>query len=391
MTRFIVTIKRALLCLLVAAALLLPFKQAAYAHAYSAGYTTLDLTQAQTEMTYTLDELSVIELMGGDTNSDNKMSQEEFNTVKVKMEGTLKENLILKINGETQTWKQVESFGLDQQGDVTKLILKVSYPPAAPSLSISLDDTLYAKDAKTNYVNLLTIHYGSQKSTAALSGNFRTWSMTITEKDFNDLSRNLEQTTTNQTANNESAHSNSTSGWYSFFKLGMNHILGGYDHLLFLFSLLIARQSLKQYATMITAFTIAHSCTLTLTVLGVINISPMIVEPAIALSICYIALDNMIRKSVSHRWVLTFLFGLIHGMGFADIMKEMNIPKNELAVDLISFNLGIETIQVLIVGLLVPLLFLLHRYRYARRIVIAGSGVTLALGGIWLIERLVTI
>jgi hydrogenase/urease accessory protein HupE len=297
----------------------------------------------------------------------------------------------LKINGETQTWKQVESFGLDQQGDVTKLILKVSYPPAAPSLSISLDDTLYAKDAKTNYVNLLTIHYGSQKSTAALSGNFRTWSMTITEKDFNDLSRNLEQTTTNQTANNESAHSNSTSGWYSFFKLGMNHILGGYDHLLFLFSLLIARQSLKQYATMITAFTIAHSCTLTLTVLGVINISPMIVEPAIALSICYIALDNMIRKSVSHRWVLTFLFGLIHGMGFADIMKEMNIPRGELAVDLISFNLGIETIQITIVGLLVPLLFLLHRYRYARRIVIAGSGVTLALGGIWLIERLVTI
>ena len=95
-----------------------------------------------------------------------------------------------------------------------------------------------------------------------------------------------------------------------------------------------------------------------------------IVEPVIALSICYVAVDNIVRSSVSNRWVLTFLFGLIHGMGFADILKEMNIPKNELAVDLISFNLGIETVQIAIVGLLVPLLYLMHRYKYARRIVV---------------------
>lgn len=78
-------------------------------------------------------------------------------------------------------------------------------------------------------------------------------------------------------------------------------------------------------------------------------------------------------------------------MGFADILKEMNIPRSELAVDLISFNLGIETVQILIVGLLVPLLYFMHRYKYARRIVVACSSVALILGAIWLLERVMTI
>ncbi|QGQ99273.1 HupE/UreJ family protein [Paenibacillus psychroresistens] len=372
--------------------MLLHFKQTVYAHAYSASYTTLNLTQSETEMIYTLDELSVIELMGGDINADNKLDQEEFNAVKARMEATLKENLTLKINEEIKAWTQLISLDLGKQGDTTKLILKAIYPPAAPSKSISLLDTLYTKDAKTNYVNLLTINYGSQKGTEALSGNFRTWSLMVTDKDYTSFPPNIQQLHTGeQTTNEESEPTNSTSGWYSFFKLGMGHILSGYDHLLFLFSLLIARQTLKQYATMITAFTIAHSCTLTLTVLGIINVSPMIVEPAIALSICYVALDNIARPTVSHRWVLTFLFGLIHGMGFADILKEMNIPKSELAVDLISFNLGIETVQITIVTLLVPLLYLLHRYQHSRRFVVVGSSIALVLGGIWLIERLVTV
>lgn len=368
-------VRRTIVCLLALVSVLLvfPFTQAAYAHAYSAGYTTLTLSQSQTEMIYTLDELSVIELMNGDTNSDNKLDQEEFSAVKARMETTLKENLTFKINGETQAWTQLESLALEQQGDATKLVLKAVYPPASSSMTVSFIDNLYTNDAKTNYVNLLTINHGDQKSTEALSGNFRIWNMAVTDKDF------------------ESEHANSMNGWFSFFKLGMSHILGGYDHLLFLFSLLIARQTLKQYATMITAFTIAHSCTLTLTVLGIINVPPMIVEPAIALSIIYVAIDNIRRPSVSHRWVLTFLFGLIHGMGFADILKEMNIPRSELAVDLISFNLGIETVQILIVGLLVPLLYFMHRYKYARRIVVACSSVALILGAIWLLERVMTI
>ncbi|WP_265415875.1 HupE/UreJ family protein [Paenibacillus albus] len=157
--------------------------------------------------------------------------------------------------------------------------------------------------------------------------------------------------------------------------------------MLFLFSLLIARQTFKQYAGTITAFTIAHSITLASTVTGVIHMPSSIVEPGIALSICYVAFDNLHRKEVSHRWMLTFIFGLIHGMGFADLLTEMNIPKGELAVDLISFNVGIETIQVIIVALVLPALALIYRWKHARRVVIACSAAALMMGGLWFVER----
>ncbi|TXK80321.1 HupE/UreJ family protein [Paenibacillus sp. N3.4] len=371
----------------------LPFKQMVEAHAYSAAYTTLTMTKTQIEMTYALDELSVIELVGGDLNNNHMIEQEEFDAMKDKMEAMIKANVTLKINDQPKAWTQVESFVLDRKGDATKVILKVLYPAAAETDAISLTDKLYENDVKTNYVDLLTIEYGPQKSTAALSGKDRSWLMLMTSDEYATLYQDIQQA---QAANHHdqsasdanSTNSQSTSGWLSFFKLGMNHILSGYDHLLFLFSLLIARQTFKQYATMITAFTVAHSLTLTLTVLGIINVPAYIVEPAIALSICYVALDNMIRKNVSHRWVLTFLFGLIHGMGFADIMKEMVIPKNELAVDLISFNLGIEAVQISIVAILLPLLYFFHRWKLSRRAVVAASGIVLVLGGIWLVERL---
>ncbi|MFC5447545.1 HupE/UreJ family protein [Paenibacillus aestuarii] len=387
-----------------------PFKQSAYAHAYSAAYTTLTLTKTQTEMTYALDELSVIELVGGDLNGNYMIEQEEFDAMKDKIGTMLKDHVILKIDNEPQAWTQVESFILDRKGDNSKVILKVLYPPISDSSSISLSDDQYVSDVKTNYVNLLTIQYGALKSTSALSGKDRTWIMRMSPEDYASLQTSIgqngqagdqqagqaaDQKAEVQQTEGESgaqAHEESTdksSGWFSFFKLGVNHILSGYDHLLFIFSLLIARQSFKQYATMITAFTVAHSLTLTLMVLGMINVPSQLVEPAIALSICYVAADNMMRTNVSHRWLLTFLFGLIHGMGFADILKEMVIPKHELAVDLISFNLGIEVVQITILAIMLPLLFYFHRWKLSRRAIVAASGIVLLLGAIWLVQRLI--
>ncbi len=385
-------------CLMLAVlCMLLPFGLQADAHAYSASYTTLNLTKTNTEMTYAIDELSVIELVGGDVNQNGMLEQEEFDTVKDQFLALLQKKLILKLNNEPQNWSRVESFILDRQGDATKAILKVLYPPVSSEQPISLLDQLYVNDKSTaNYVDLVTINYGSQKSTSALSGNNRVWAMLMTETDYAGLQQDAltvpdpanKQAEVAQNQDSSVTESESISGWFSFFKLGMNHILTGYDHLLFLFSLLIARQTFKQYAMMITAFTIAHSITLTLSVLGWINVPPQFVEPAIALSICYVAVDNMVRERVNYRWALTFLFGLIHGMGFADILKEMNLPKSELAMDLISFNVGIETVQVIMVAILLPLLVFLQRWKYFKRVVYTCSSTALALGGIWLIQRL---
>ncbi|WP_079416680.1 HupE/UreJ family protein [Paenibacillus ferrarius] len=399
MYRQLVSKGRLAVCLIALALLLvLPFKQAAYAHAYSASYATLDLTQSQTRLTFAIDELSVIELAGGDTDNNKMLDQAEFEGIRDKFADVIKPQLTLKIGGQIQAMQQIQSIVLDREGDASKVLLTAIYPPVLASQNISLKDTLYQNDTKTNYVNLLTIHYGTQSSTAALSAENRSWAMQLTDADFAKLPPDLQsmpaaasQKASSATDAGKSVDSkvetDAISGWYSFFMLGIHHILGGYDHLLFLFSLLIARQTYKQYATMITAFTIAHSLTLTLTVLNIIAVPPSIVEPLIALSICYVAIDNMVRKSVSYRWLLTFLFGLIHGMGFADILKGMNIPKTELATDLISFNLGIETVQLIIVAIFIPLLYMMHRVKYARKIVISGSALALLLGGIWLVER----
>lgn len=178
------------------------------------------------------------------------------------------------------------------------------------------------------------------------------------------------------------------SAFFSFFRLGMEHILTGYDHLLFLFSLLIARQTIKQYASVITAFTIAHCITLTLTVLDIIDIPSRIVEPAIALSICYFAIENIVKKEVKNRWLITFIFGLIHGMGFADLLKGMHLPKSSLGLNIFSFNLGIEVVQLGILVVLLPLLFMLQKWKHSARIVQTCSAAAFVFGGVWFTERI---
>lgn len=371
-------------------------KDMVQAHAYSASYSTLTLAKKETLFTYALDELSVIELTHGDLNNNGMLDQEEFDAVKDQLIGILKENISIKINGEAKEWDRIGSIVLDRKGDATKIKLNVTFSPVKASQSISLIDDLYLGDASTNYVNLLTIHYGDQNSTAALSGRNRVWTLLLTESDYaavTEYALQKQNEATTQTEESKEKYADeqvhATPGWFSFFRLGIDHILSGYDHLLFLLSLLIARQAVKEYAMAITSFTIAHSLTLTLTVLGWIDLPANIVEPAIALSICYVALENIIRKEVSYRWAVTFGFGLIHGMGFADILKEMDIPKSELAVDLASFNIGIEAVQLAIVLLLLPLLSLLHRWKYSRKAVIAGSTATFILGGYWFIERMI--
>ncbi|GED69924.1 membrane protein [Brevibacillus reuszeri] len=373
------------------------FLQPAHAHPYSAGYTTLLIGKEQTILSYAIDELSVIELTGADKNKNGMLETDEFNAVKDQFAQSVKKQLVIKIDGEGKEWTSLNNVTLQREGDASKIVLNAVFPPIFPGQAISLEDSLYANDPKTNYVDLLTIQYGNQKSTAALSGRNRSWTMLLTESDWAGLDQGIkqpQQPSINLAGQMDGASSakseqeGEASGWFSFFSLGMNHILSGYDHLLFLFSLLLARQTFKQYAMVITSFTIAHSLTLTLTVLGLISIPSSIVEPAIALSICYVAIENIFSKKVNNRWIVTFFFGLIHGMGFADLLMEMNLPKSELAVDIFSFNVGIEAVQLAIVAVLLPVLIRLGSWNYSKKAINVGSAIALCLGGIWFVERI---
>lgn len=391
-----ITCRALLLLALLFAALSTP----ASAHEYSASFTTLELAKAETAMTFSIDELSVIELVGGDSNQNGMLESEEMKAIQSTLESVISKMIILKINNEAQPASFLE-MQQKMKGQVPQIEITISYPALSPSQPISLTDTLYQTEAKTNYVNLLTVEYGGHTSTAALSGGSRNWSMIVTENDYASFKEKTENIVNDEQSSSEEgaideesgddaptdSHTN-TSGWFSFLKLGMHHILFGFDHLLFLLTLLIVRQSFKQLALVITAFTIAHSITITLTVLGWIQLPSMFVEAVIALSICYVALENIFRKEIRHRSILTFVFGLIHGMGFAGILLEMNLLKGALALNLASFNIGIEIIQLAIVALLLPILTLMHRWKHARMAVVSVSGFAFVLGTIWLVQRL---
>lgn len=174
-----------------------------------------------------------------------------------------------------------------------------------------------------------------------------------------------------------------------FFRLGIEHILTGYDHLLFLLALLLRGGRLLSLLKIITAFTVAHSITLALAVLGVVTIPARIVEPAIAASIVWIALENLWRKDAPpHRWLVSFCFGLVHGFGFASAIEPLKLPAGRLALALLGFNLGVEAGQAFVVALLLPLLLWMRGSAWEPRIVRAASLGVAAFGLVWLVERL---
>ena len=175
-----------------------------------------------------------------------------------------------------------------------------------------------------------------------------------------------------------------------FVPSGFHHILIGPDHLLFLFGLLLLGGSLRRLALVVTAFTLAHSVTLTLAALDILTPPAHIVEPAIALSIVYVGADNLlVRGGRDMRVWIAFGFGLIHGFGFANVLREMDLPRSALAWSLFSFNLGIELGQLLVVGAVASALAAL-RTRSAeasRRLAFAGSIAVIGAGAFWFIQR----
>lgn len=175
-----------------------------------------------------------------------------------------------------------------------------------------------------------------------------------------------------------------------FVKLGIEHIFTGYDHLLFLFALLIVGGSLKEAAKIITSFTLAHSLTLAVATLGWVSLRSTIVEPLIAASIVYVGIENLVRHNYEKRWLLTWCFGLIHGFGFASVLRELGIGEGGrgVAMPLFSFNLGVELGQIAIAVLVLPLIWRLHKSpTFVKRAVPACSVLVALAGAYWLIER----
>jgi hypothetical protein len=177
-------------------------------------------------------------------------------------------------------------------------------------------------------------------------------------------------------------------GTASFVRLGVEHILTGWDHLLFLVVLLLRGGGWLSLTKIITAFTVAHSITLALAVLDVVHLPDRLVEAVIALSIAAVAAENLVESPVVvRRWIVSFCFGLVHGFGFSAALRELGLPAHGLVLALFGFNAGVELGQALVVAVALPSLALLHRTRWEPRMV-WGSSLAILLAGIALfVER----
>ena len=177
-----------------------------------------------------------------------------------------------------------------------------------------------------------------------------------------------------------------------YLKLGFTHILPlGFDHILFVLSLFLLSPKLKPVLWQATAFTVAHSITLGLAMFKVITPSPQIVEPIIALSIMYVALENILSPTLKKSRIgIVFLFGLVHGMGFANALGELGLPQNSYLTSLIMFNVGVELGQLAVI---LSAFFLFGKWfgnkpYYRKAIVIPLSILITIMAGYWTVERL---
>jgi hypothetical protein len=185
---------------------------------------------------------------------------------------------------------------------------------------------------------------------------------------------------------------------------GIWHIWIGYDHVLFVLTLLLPavlrrrpegwaavadfRSAFLYVVGIVSAFTLAHSCTLSLAALGVIGLPSRLVESVIAASIVIAALNN-IRPLVTRRlWLVSLLFGLAHGFGFASVLADLGLPRDALLVSLVAFNVGVEIGQLAIVAAVLPLIYALCRWRhYPRAVLQGGSLAIVSIAALWFVER----
>ena len=185
---------------------------------------------------------------------------------------------------------------------------------------------------------------------------------------------------------------------------GVWHIWIGFDHILFLLSLLLPavlvlsgkiwlpgerfKDAFVDVLKIVTAFTLAHSVTLTLASLGLISLPSRWVESAIAASVVIAALNNLFPTILKYRWIAAFLFGLIHGFGFASVLSDLDLSRVTLSLALVGFNLGVELGQIAIVSAFLPLAFVLRRTFFYRQLVVAGgSCLVVLIAAVWFVER----
>jgi hydrogenase/urease accessory protein HupE len=293
-----------------------------------------------------------------DTNQDEAIDADELAAGQETVARALTSGLTVQADGKACLGSLDRAWVLEGEGGV---VFQVRYTcpevPVRLALTLPMLDTLAA-----GHRHLARVFRACKPQVKVLDRAHNTWDLA----DANAPS---------------SAGSTGGSLAWSMLKLGVEHILTGADHLVFLLGLILVGGSFRSLLAVVSAFTLAHSITLALATLSVFAPSPRFVEPAIALSIAYVGVDNLFVKDASKRWRITFPFGLIHGFGFAGALREIALSRAQLPIALVSFNLGVELGQLAVLSLALPIALTARRAPWFGERGVKLLSLAIAIGG----------
>jgi hypothetical protein len=335
---------------------LAPMRAAAHEVGLSRGEYRLEGTTLRAELVFARPEL--LGLMPAlDQNQDRNLAEPELEAGKGTIQEAVRAGVSVRAEGEPCPGELVGARVVEEDGVVLETQFTCAKAPSRVSLELKLLQAL-----PHGHRHLAHVSSGASGADAVLLRGASTLEI--------------------------GASAGGGSVVASMLWMGILHILGGLDHLVFLFGLILVGGSLRGLLMTITAFTVAHSITIALAVLGVWTPSPSFIEPAIALSVAYVGCENFFVKSADRRWLITFPFGLVHGFGFAGALGELQVPREQLIPALVSFNLGVEAGQLAVLSVVLPLLLWARRREWFLTYgVRALSAVVVLLGAGWFTLR----
>ena len=306
-------------------------------------------------------------LVALDVNHDGKVSVQEWQQAWPILEPLLRETLIVRGNNDPTGMTEI-GFQLDENDN-----FHVGGVLRAKGAKLTVESSLIKRLPRGHrqFISVLN-NQGTPLAEALLSA----------EHDALDV---------NTDAADEARPSEPGTTFGGFFFMGVEHILTGYDHLIFLFGLLIAISQFRATLWVITCFTLAHSVTLALAAFDLVRVPEQIVEPLIAATIIYVGVENLLQlDNATGRWRLALIFGLVHGLGFATDLKEKvgDMSGEKIVLPLMSFNLGVEVGQLAVAALVLPLIWWLRSQPGLRRSLVPSCSTLVVLAGAWwLVER----
>ena len=355
----------------------LVFALPAWAHKPSDSYLSLTVQNDRIEGQWDIALRDLADAIGLDSDGDGQLTWGEVRTKHDEIRAYALSRLTLSANQQTCTTQVLEQL-IDHHTDGAYSVLRFRSDCSDPIERLAVDYRLLF-DIDAQHKGLLRLAQDGQVNTAIFSQDSPAQEFSLAKRSLWTESR-------------------------QFIHEGIWHIWLGFDHVLFLLALLLPAVLVRvdgrwqaagdfssvcrNVVSIITAFTVAHSLTLSLAALDVVRLPSRLVESTIAASVVLAALGNLYPMMTTRRWMVAFGFGLIHGFGFAAVLTDLGLPHDSLLLNLVSFNVGVEIGQLAIVAAFLPLAYLIRRtWSYPKLVLTGGSLAVIAIALVWFTER----